>query len=241
MASYSEKPVVGYFVGVKKISKENKLIKITTAIVYGFPNSFIGWEENCKKKPTVGADNRKSNSNKPAQAEKEDNFFIHLEFDKDTVLDEIVKVVPQLEMVMNSISEDESQDTFVEDSLLHNEPASEPVLEPFLHNANNELPQVDSQNVIVQRRDEVSNPNDIFYLRIVGKLWGDDEPDEELEEDGCFTEVLSKSKKKKLKKKCKNEKVEGFPSPKLSPSLPAAILKEWREFHVAILKESSLF
>ncbi|CAL0321674.1 unnamed protein product [Lupinus luteus] len=60
------------------------------------------------------------------------------------------------------------------------------------------------ENVIVQQVEDFCNPNVVSDLSLVGRLWADDEPDEENVEVDAFTEVLSKSQKKKMKKRSKN-------------------------------------
>ncbi|CAL0309951.1 unnamed protein product [Lupinus luteus] len=59
----------------------------------------------------------------------------------------------------------------------------------------------------VQLVEETHNPIVNQDMRVLGRLWADDEIEEQLDDEGRFTTVLSRSQKKKQKKKDKLEKV----------------------------------
>ncbi|XP_019451901.1 PREDICTED: uncharacterized protein LOC109354000 [Lupinus angustifolius] len=73
-----------------------------------------------------------------------------------------------------------------------------------------------SDNAIIQETAEIANHVAANDMRIIGKLWANDE---ECSEEETFTTVLSKSKKKKLKRRSNTEKIHytrkgGFGNPK---------------------------
>ncbi|CAL0314873.1 unnamed protein product [Lupinus luteus] len=108
----------------------------------------------------------------------QEDFYENIGVVKPTITN--VSNQPQLVVISNP--EDDRQDTFVVDSI-QNEPVSNQVLEPTLHIVE---PQA-VQQVVVQNRDEVSNPLVEADLRTIGRLWGDDQEDD-IEEDESFTE-----------------------------------------------------
>ncbi|CAL0321673.1 unnamed protein product [Lupinus luteus] len=59
----------------------------------------------------------------------------------------------------------------------------------------------------VQLVEESNNPIVNQDMRVIGRLWADDTVEDEIDDEGAFTTVLSRSQLKKQKKKGKSEKV----------------------------------
>ncbi|CAL0305237.1 unnamed protein product [Lupinus luteus] len=67
-----------------------------------------------------------------------------------------------------------------------------------------------AENEVIIQDSEILNPIVANDMRIVGRLWADQEQEddiEEVEEHGVFTSVLTKSRKKNLKKKGSHQRV----------------------------------
>ncbi|XP_019433746.1 PREDICTED: uncharacterized protein LOC109340495, partial [Lupinus angustifolius] len=124
--------------------------------------------------------------------EKIDDLVIDLEFDnRGQDLDNIERVMLSPGMDLPTDAVEEVEDSRVEDT--------------FPEVPTHSLVQPGMENIVVQAGVEIENNAVIKDMKIVGRLW--DEEDTDLLEEGSFTSVISKSQKKKMKKRTNAEKV----------------------------------
>ncbi|XP_019431188.1 PREDICTED: uncharacterized protein LOC109338411 [Lupinus angustifolius] len=129
------------------------------------------------------------------QVVQENDFFINLEIDNNEAVDmptnneegimpHVHKIGPApIDEVVSSQDDEERLNTRVEDSLRN-------VSIESLEEVANSFEQADNDNIIIHDDTEMVNPRVISDIKIVGRLWADDDTIEEGEEEESFTSVM---------------------------------------------------
>ncbi|XP_019460146.1 PREDICTED: uncharacterized protein LOC109359906 [Lupinus angustifolius] len=163
---------------------------------------------NCRKKmkeipASVPLPKKKQMPDKILKKSTDKDFVINLEINHNEEIN-LQKVTRVEDTPMTHQSDSETMEdiadiepTVVEDSLAG--------LEQL---APTELAGIELNEVVeCQMVEEMSNPRAANDMRLLGRLWADEDIEEEVDDDSRFTNVISRSQKKKQKKKDKLEKV----------------------------------
>ncbi|XP_019447270.1 PREDICTED: uncharacterized protein LOC109350495 [Lupinus angustifolius] len=163
---------------------------------------------NCRKKmkeipASVPLPKKKQMPDKTLKKNTDKDFVINLEINHNEEIN-LQKVTRVEDTPMTHQSDSETMEdiadiepTVVEDSLAGLEQLAPTEL------AGIEL----NEAVECQMVEEMSNPRAANDMRLLGRLWAYEDIEEEVDDDSRFTNVISRSQKKKQKKKDKLEKV----------------------------------